>query len=82
MKDFDAIAEEIRAEREAQIRKWGEQAVSPEKFCVILGEEFGEVCKALLDRDMVNYRYELIQTAAVCVKMIQAYDREVTNVKV
>jgi len=44
----------------------------------VLGEEFGEVCKAINDvehRDRV--REELVQCAAVCVKAIENIDRAI-----
>lgn len=40
----------------------------------ILGEEFGEVCKALYERG--NLREELVHVAAVAVRWIQHLDRE------
>ena len=41
----------------------------------ILGEEVGEVNKAINDGDLDNYREELVQVAAVAVAMIESYDR-------
>lgn len=40
----------------------------------ILGEEFGEICKARNERDWDNLRTECIQTAAVAVAMIEGVD--------
>lgn len=40
----------------------------------ILGEEFGEICKARNDRDWDNLRTECIQTAAVAVAMVEGVD--------
>ena len=40
----------------------------------ILGEEFGEVCKAYLESDNTSLREELIQVAAVAVRWIEAIE--------
>lgn len=42
---------------------------------VVLGEEFGEVCKAVLEHTP-NLRDELIQVAAVAVAWAEAIDRK------
>ena len=75
MKDFDSICGEIRAERERQITKWSGDIRTPGTMVAILGEEYGEVCKALNDDDAPNFREELVQLAACCVKAIQSFDR-------
>ena len=72
----DDIASEISQERAFQLAKWGDEIHHPFKFCTILGEEYGEACKAALENDIDGYRAELIQVAAVAVRMIQAIDRE------
>ena len=42
----------------------------------VLGEEFGEVCKAINDREgAARIREELVQCAAVCLKAIESIDR-------
>ena len=40
---------EVREEREAQEEKWGSQHHAPMEWLAILGEEFGEACKAALE---------------------------------
>ncbi len=72
---FPAISNAILAERTRQIEKWGDDDHEPDKFVRILGEEFGEICRAIEDDDWVNYREECVQVAAVCVRMIQSIDR-------
>ena len=42
----------------------------------ILGEEFGEVCRALCEDDQANLREELIQVAAVALAWVQGLDAE------
>jgi NTP pyrophosphatase (non-canonical NTP hydrolase) len=81
------ILDEIKAERIRQNDKFGEQNHDPFKWCVIIGEELGEVNRAVCDaydwelQSFVteklkgNYRTELIQVAAVAVQMIECLDR-------
>ena len=71
----DAVYAEIAAEREAQDRQWGIQDHAPEHWLVILGEEFGEACEALLEGDLAAFRHELVQVAAVSVAVIEALGR-------
>lgn len=75
----------VRRERERQDAKWGEQNHEPFLWMTILGEEFGEACKAALeatfngeklpDACLSEYRVELVQTAAVAVAAIESLDR-------
>lgn len=66
---------EVYAERNDQHVKWGEQNHDPAYWVSILGEEFGEVCRAVQSGDMENYREELIQLAAVAAQMVECIDR-------
>jgi len=48
------------------------------KWLLILGEEYGEACQAILDHSQLepwSYRYELVQCAAVALAAIEAFDR-------
>jgi len=65
----------IQTERIQQDEKWGEQNHSAALWTVILGEEFGEFCKATLDNKPDDQLYELIQVAAVAHAMIECYLR-------
>lgn len=76
---------EVIAERLRQNEKWGKQEHDPIEWLGILGEEVGEVNKACIetyfnyegaDSDYSEYRKELIQTAAVCVAMIECLDEK------
>jgi NTP pyrophosphatase (non-canonical NTP hydrolase) len=49
--------------------------LSDDACCRVLGEEFGEVCRALNDGDLANLREELIQVAAVAVAWIERINR-------
>lgn len=75
LNDFEKICGEIRQERERQIEKWGDDIRTPQTMLIVIGEEFGEACMAFNDNDSDNYRVELIQIAACCVKAIQSFDR-------
>lgn len=79
-----AIAWEIIEERAKQVQKWGEERHTFSGWVAILGEEFGEVCKEVGDTMYScypdsNYRHELIQVAAVAMKMIEEYDRIISE---
>jgi hypothetical protein len=73
----------IDLERLAQHRKWdGEHGwgagdcssdmTPPIVKAVVLGEECGEVQRAVLEKDSDNLRTELIQVAAVAVAWLEA----------
>lgn len=80
------VLREVKAERMMQDAKWGEQNHHPVEWITILGEEFGEVCKAACEANFekfygnkrgnyLEYRKELVQVAAVAVAMIESFDR-------
>ena len=71
---------DILQERGRQERIWSEQNHTPAEWLLILGEEFGEACRAAADMKwrgmgVTDYRKELIQVAAVAVAMIECSDR-------
>lgn len=75
-----AVLEEVAAERRRQDELWGEQNHSPAEWITILGEEYGEASRGAYeiwhdDAIGVNYREELIHTAAVCIAAAESYDR-------
>ena len=70
---------EIITERNTQDDKWGEQNHWPDRWMTILGEEYGEACEAILERETEQYRRELIQVAAVAVAAIECLDRRKTR---
>ncbi len=75
MKDINHIFSEIELERKTQNAKWGIQNHAPSKWLDILGEEYGEACKAILEKKSAEYRAELIQMIAVGVAMVECFDR-------
>lgn len=79
-KEIDKIFKEIKKERKRQDEKWGEQNHIAIKWCAILGEEVGEVNKAVLeskydDESLEKYKKELIQVAAVAVAALECVER-------
>ena len=74
---LDAILDEVYEERKKQQEKWGQQTHSPADWYTVLGEEYGEVGHAINEGHTLNYREELVQTAAVCVAMIDSIDRQI-----
>ena len=88
--DTFLVFNEILQERERQNAKWGEQNHSDEVWALILGEEFGELQKAILERaHAVSGNYigplsqqpdeqvhtELIHVAAVAYQWLEAMQR-------
>jgi hypothetical protein len=69
---------ELAIERDRQDRKWGGTPGVDRRddhtYAAVLGEEFGECCKAWLERDVEGLRTELIQTAAVALAWIEELD--------
>lgn len=80
--------ESVLTEREAQDAKWGEQNHDPFTYLTILGEEYGEVCKAALEARfaplasddefvaLTELRAEAVQTAAVALALVECLDRQ------
>ncbi len=80
MRTLDNIYHEISIERLRQDEKWGEQNHDPFAWLSILGEEYGEACKAALEhrfgnKSLAKYRTEVIQVAAVAVAVVECLDR-------
>ena len=68
-----AVIDDIIAELERQEQKWGTDRVhEPALWAVVLGEEYGEVCRALLERDPDAYVAELIDVAAVAISALRS----------
>lgn len=65
----------IYDELQRQEIKWGKQEHSSAYWYVILGEEVGEVARAIFENKDENYREELIQVAAVCMAALENWDR-------
>lgn len=78
--DRQYIAEMVDLERKRQIAKWGErQEHSTELWMTILGEEFGELCKAYLDNRYGKEgasHHEIIMEAVQCMAVLSAFLEE------
>lgn len=74
----DALLVEVSAERDRQDATWGGTPGVDRRddhtYAAVLGEEFGECCKAWLQRNVAALREELIQTAAVAVAWVEELD--------
>lgn len=76
------IISDVLEERERQNTKWGEQNHFVDKWGNIIGEEYGEVCKAInefgfnptpqTEQDIYT---EAIQTMASCMAMLECMER-------
>jgi hypothetical protein len=88
MNRTDKILLEVHAERHRQDKKWGVRNYHPLRWLPILGEEYGEACKAInqgctdpiaenvdIGKKIIEYREECIQVAAVAVAMVESLDR-------
>lgn len=64
----------ISVEREYQLKKWGEQKHSDERWLAILAEEVGEVAKAILENDDVELLKEMCQVGAVLESWVTSRD--------
>jgi NTP pyrophosphatase (non-canonical NTP hydrolase) len=69
----------IAEERERQDKKWGEQNHKPDRWAVILGEEYGEVCRAIFEETSSQYLAELVQVAAVAAAAAECEFRRQQN---
>lgn len=65
---------DVARERKSQDKKWGTSRILPnDTYFRILGEEVGEVARALNEGDSFTHTYdELIQVAAVATEWCEA----------
>ena len=50
------------------------RTLKPEVKALVLGEEVGEVNRAVLEKDTANLKVELVQVAAVAVAWLESLD--------
>lgn len=72
---------DIVKERQAQDDKFGTQDHDKLMWLAIIGEEFGEVSKEIIESQFdpkykCNYREELVQLAASCIAALESLDRQ------
>ena len=60
----------IEAERQRQVKKWGNQSHTDGEWSIILAEEVGEWAKEVFDDRPDEKLEELVQVAAVAVAML------------
>jgi len=63
----------VNVERERQDHEHPPGGVSRHHYMTILGEEFGELCRAILENDDDQMRDEAIQVAAVAIAFLEIY---------
>lgn len=70
---YKEFAEALLAERYRQEALHGEKNAnnSHDRWVTILGEEFGEVCNALLEGKLEDAKKELVEVATVCFSIYQ-----------
>lgn len=66
---FESIEEERRFQDEKHGIRWD---LGMTRWISIIGEEFGEVCRAEQNKDVVNFHDELIDIAAAAARAAQA----------
>ena len=79
MKDRGLCSEaldKISAEDVRQRAKWGEQWHEASMWYVILGEEFGELGKAILEEESVDIIAEAVQVATLALKIAWMEERQ------
>lgn len=67
----EAVIAEIIAERHRQDRKWGPQDHPRAFWLIIIMEELGELARATLIGDALNWREEMTQIGALAVAALE-----------
>lgn len=71
--ELEAIRGWIDDERARQLELWGSQEDNSDAaWYLIASEEFGEIAKAILEKDYDNLEVEIIQTLAVLQAWMEA----------
>lgn len=76
MKVFSVINRERFRQDRIWNRQGGDWPVPDGEKLAILGEEFGEVCKALAEKDSVQLEHELVHLCAVSCCWLEAIEAE------
>lgn len=70
---MEEVLKLIMVEIALQEHKWGADRILPNALWItILGEEFGEVCKAALEQEQEEYIAELVDVAASAISAIRS----------
>lgn len=76
------LTECIAKEDKRQLAKWGKQLHTIDEWNTILGEEVGEVAKAVCERNLHDMQKESISVATLALKfvaMIEKYELSLAN---
>jgi hypothetical protein len=78
-----AALDSVGMERERQHLRWGVQELTMPEWFAVLGEEFGEVGKLIVEGWVLSeevsveeLRREIVHVAAVAVSIVEAIDRD------
>jgi len=71
LEKMDILLDLISKENIRQIEKWGWQDHDMFKWYTIIGEEFGEIGKAMLEQNKSKIVKEAIQTATLALKIAE-----------
>lgn len=81
-REQEKIIDDVLAERNRQDMKWGEQNHNAYVWASIIGEEYGEICKAINEfgfdptpKTEQDIYIEAIQTMASCMAMLECMQR-------
>lgn len=73
----EAVLKELHHERNNQDREYGNNRVLPHgDWSLLVGEELGEVAKAILEGNVTHARSELVQAGALIVAWVESIDNE------
>lgn len=76
----ESILELIQNELTHQDKKWGADRILDSRlWMTIIGEEFGEACKAALEHDGAAYVGELVDVAASAISAIKSFYLELNK---
>ena len=77
--EFDERVEQFIEEVRAELTRARAKFPGDRLMCLALAEEFGELCKAVLDEKAENVRKEAVQTAVMCARVVLDGDGSVTD---
>jgi len=73
----DLVISELKDRRLEQDKKWGsKRTIDYQKVPRILGEEYGEVCRALNEENPASFKDELKDCAAFCMATLEQIIKE------
>jgi len=81
LKNIDWLINKIKVENDKQLDKWGIQTRTPFEWLTYTTEELGELAQAISEHyyrggSAENVIKEAIQTATLCLKIVEMYKDE------